>query len=296
LKNLEAPLSSSVTLYGDGKELLEKSDIDAVIIATPASTHAGLIGEALAKGKHVLVEKPMVASKKEVAHLYEAVDKSGRTFMVGHQYVYHDYVRHLKAEIDQGRLGNVKYCFAEHLYFGPIRYDIGCLWETVTHELAIIDYLFGAPEIMDVRGRVIVFSDSNREDGVACELTFGNGLLVSLVTSWFAPKKVRRMTLGGDRGMAIFDDQEPEKKLQFFLEPYPQSVSGDQRTSLFLSMKPEHTVTPAIDACEPLRNELEHFIGCIQNKKTPLTDIEHGCRITEHLDMISSAVGIRQNV
>lgn len=207
-------LSAAARNADEARAVLQRPDIDAVVIATPPTTHAALAAAALESGKHVLVEKPMVLNTADAQALRKKVASSQRVLMVGHQYCYHDYVQHLKEQIHRGALGEVRYVYAEHLYFGPVRRDVGAFWDTATHELAIIDYLFGPCEITDARGSACAMLGGTDDDFAACTVNFSNGLLATMVASRFAPQKVRRMFFGGTNGLATFDDLEPTNKLK----------------------------------------------------------------------------------
>lgn len=211
-------------------------------------------------------------------------------FMVGHQYLYNDYICHLKNKIEQGVLGRIRYLFAEHFYPGPIRSDVGCFWETAPHELSIIEYFFGTQKILAVRGKMCDFSGSGRDDFTSVEIAYENGLLVTIVTSWFAPIKARRMIVGGENGMALFDDREPERKLQFSIYPYPMPRGSSESSSYYFDNPSAEIVIPTIKAREPLRVEIEHFVDCIRTGRTPLTNIGHGVRVIESLEMISRQI------
>lgn len=271
-------------LFGD-------SEIDAVIIATPPSTHFSLAKEALDSGKHVLVEKPMVVSVSEAYELKEIVEKSGRVFMVGHQYCYNDYIRVLKENI--GILGDVRYIFAEQMLFGPLRADTGCLWDRATHELSIIDYLFQPGAIRHASGRSIEIMKNGCEDFASFQIEFESGLFASIACSWFAPVKMRRVSIAGTKGLAFFDDCAEDEKLKLFEFPYPEEELRSAHGSCVLDMKKGRTHIPRIAAGEPLKNELLHFIECIKSGEKPLTDIVHGVRITEYLDQISKSIMTR---
>jgi len=212
-------------------------------------------------------------------------------FMVGHQYLYNDYICHLKAKIEQGIFGKIRYLFTEHFYPGPIRSDLGCFWETAPHELSIIEYLFGIQKIIEVKGKKCDFLGSGRDDFTSVVITYENGLVVTIVTSWFAPIKARRMIVGGEKGMVLFDDREPKDKLKFFLYPYPMAHDLGGSSSFYLHDHLDEMVIPAIEAREPLRVELEHFVECIRTGTVPLTDIEHGVRTIESLYLISKQIG-----
>lgn len=271
-------LPYSVKKFSDPDLLIKDRDIDCVVIAAPVSCHFSLAKAALEAGKHVLVEKPMTKTLAEARKLRRIVKRSGRIFMVGHQYLYNDYIRYLKRKLDQKVLGKISHVFAEQLYFGPIRPDVGCFWDAAGHELAILQYLFGPLAIKQVRGRAVKIGRGGKgDDFSAAEITFASGLVVTIIVSRFYLEKTRRFSIAGDKGTAIFDDQRDEK-LKFYFYP---STSGVSQIKISV---------PKIAAGEPLRNELEHFINCVKNKKTPLTDIKHGVFITEMLHKIYNSI------
>src|SRR3989344_4751788 len=124
-------ISLNIKKTTDSIKLINDNKVDAVIIATPPSTHLILAQEALKAKKHLLLEKPMVASLKEAKMLNKAFSRTKSVFMVGHQYVYNDNIRFLKNKI--GELGVINLVDAEHFYPGPMRNDVGCLWDAGTH-------------------------------------------------------------------------------------------------------------------------------------------------------------------
>ncbi|MFY9462911.1 MAG: Gfo/Idh/MocA family oxidoreductase [Candidatus Sungiibacteriota bacterium] len=303
-------LPPSVRQYAEAEDVFSDSEIDCVVIATPAASHCELVVRALGAGKHVLVEKPMAMNREEAEMIRDAVEKSGKTFMVGHQYVYNDHIRHLKKKLDEGLLGGIKYIFAEHFSFGPMRSGIGCFAEMAVHELSLLDHLFSPGKITDVRGGSVDFLQSGREDFAAAEILFESGLTAVIAVSWFAPEKIRRMTIAGDQGMAVFDDRR-EEKLKFFLHPYspaslpklPEIVQHGARgtasqhydsaallaegsSSRFMEYSENEVIIPTITGVEPLRNQLEHFISCAQTGAEPISGIAHGLRVAKILDEI----------
>ncbi len=275
------PLANGIRQFHGFSDLVADPEIDAVIIASPPSLHYEMAQAALHAGKHVLTEKPMVLSLEEALQLQKTVLGNGTTFMVGHQYLYNDYIHHLKTELAGGAIGQVKYFFAEHQYFGILRNDIGCFWETATHEFAILDYLFNPGEIVSSIGQTS--GVESREDFASASVKFASGLAGSIFVSWFQPEKIRRMTFSGTGGMALFDDRR-EKKLLFKLQPYP--AVDQHKGSFFFDPKNEEIKIPDIHAEEPLKAELAHFIECIRENKKPRTDIEHGLRVTRMLDRV----------
>ena len=279
-----ASVPAETKRYTDGADLIGDPNVDCVIIATPTTTHAALSIAALAADKHVLVEKPMTATLAEARAVATAVEKSGRTFMVGHQYLYNDYIRELKRQMDAGTLGAIAYVFAEHFYPGPVRSDIGCFWETATHEIAMLDYFFGRPAASEIIGTRIDIDKRGHEDYASIAFTLSNGARATIVNSWIAPKKTRRLIIAGDKGAVLFDDLEPHEKLKFTPAP---DVNMDRDAGTALSLFRSDT--------EPLFNEFTHFIHVARTGTPPLTDITHGLYVTEMLNAIYQAVPLREN-
>lgn len=282
-------LPATIKKHESAHALIRDPAIECIIIATPPTSHAEFAIAALKQGKHVLIEKPMAVSVGEAQAIADAANKSGRVCMIGHQYCYNDHIRALKKEIEQKTIGDIKYIFAEHLYAGPVRLDIGCLWETATHELAIIDYLFGDIRPTKITGQMVDIVGSGRDDAASVVITFDNGVVVTIVTTWFAPQKVRRIIFGGTKGMAVFDEKE-KHPLVFFNHPYPTEESPEFHTSHFFEITEKETYIPTIDVREPLHNELTHFMECIRDGNKPITGVDQGLRITKLLDEITTSL------
>lgn len=274
------------TRMTDAYSILNDPEIDAVMIATPVSTHFKFATDALRKGKHVFVEKPMCMSFREALKMREAVRSSGRTFMLGHQYMYNEYVQHMKEVIASGSMGKPKYVSAEQLYFTPIRHDIGCFWETATHELAILDYLFKSSTIAGSSGYALSYTDKKRDDFASAQIRYKNGMTAFITTSWYSPIRSRKIMIGMEKGMIVFDERSEKDKLKIYNAPYPLKKGQKISASLFQSLDAQSYDAPKYEGNEPLQNELNEFLTCIETNKIPITDIEHGIRIIENLEKI----------
>ena len=285
LNSVNGSVHSSTILTSNCDSLIKNKNVDCVVIAAPVSAHFGLIKKAIEAGKNVLVEKPMVASLKEAKSLKAVVKNHKSVFMVGHQYVYNDYIRHLQSSIKNGFIGKPNMVVAQYLYPEPIRSDIGCFWDAGTHYLSIIQRLFNPGSITEVYGKG--FSIISKFDDFACAtIKFKNGLTASLTVSSLYPEKIRKFMVIGSKKAAIFDDVEEKNKLRYF------PVSGKiKNNSIYNNFGGKFkAIMPKINTKDSLRNELGHFIDCVRNNKKPLTDIDHSCQITEWLDTISRAI------
>lgn len=287
LNSIKHDTSSSTILTNNDDSLIKNKNVDCVVIATPPSTHFELAKKALEAGKNVLVEKPMVASFKEAKLLKDIVKKSKSTFMVGHQYIYNDYVNYLHSSIKKGLIGKPEVVAAEYLYPEPIRNDIGCFWDAGTHYLSIIQYLFNPGPVIEVSGSSLSMV-SKFDDFTSATVKFKNGLVAFLTFSRLYPEKTRKFMVLGTKQSAVFDDFEEKNKLKF----YPVSKKIKDNSIYKHSGNKIKPTIHSIGAIEPLRNELEHFIDCIKNKKTPLTGIGHSYQITEWLDKVSRELNL----
>jgi predicted dehydrogenase len=286
-QKLSPLLLSDVRQSVDIQEILRDPAIDCVIIATPVSSHFSFAKDTMEAGKHVLLEKPMTATLREALALRAVVAQRNQAFMVGHQYLYNDYVRALAKDLP--KIGKIRSVFAQHLSLGPLREGIDCFWEMAPHEFSLIDYFFGPLEIIRAKGSAIGMREGERGDFAACEVLFDSGMLLTLAISWFFPEKTRRMAFLGEKGIAIFDDARARDKLAFFMHPYPEEPIP-AGSSFFFDASKDRAEIPAREPREPLRNQLEHFIECVRRGQTPLTDIEHGVRVIRMLDAVRKAM------
>ena len=245
--NLVKTSNSSV----ETDEIINSGEINCVVIATPPSTHCELIVKALRAGKHVLVEKPMVLGAAEAKKVKKELDKNKNlVFMVGFQYIYNDHIRYIKEHVDD--LGKIDYMMGAHFYCGPLRADVGSFADAGIHDIAVLEYLFSPGKITKVTGTSRAISSSTKDDFTAATITFKNGLVVHLLTSWYWPEKVRKIVLVGDKGMALFNDRD-ENKLKWVKNTYPSF--DREHASLFLPGVIDNPSVISVNAIEPLKNE-----------------------------------------
>lgn len=253
---------------GNLEPVLENPEIDCVIIATPPKTHFTLAKAALEAGKHVFLEKPMVINLKEAEELKEIVKKSDRIFMVGFQYLFNDYIRYLKKEIENGSFGEIKNISFEHAQSQP-RTDVNAFWDAAPHPLSIFQFIFNPKKIINVSGEQKNLGNSELEDYAKATIEFDHGPILNITTSWPGETKVRKLTIQGEKMTAILDETKNTGKLTLI------ASNGGKIT------------VPPINAGEPLKNEVEHFIDCVKNKKNPLTNVNFGLIITQWLEIIN---------
>jgi predicted dehydrogenase len=259
-------------------DLLADESLDAVAIATPVPTHATLAHSSLAAGKHVLVEKPLAQSVEEAEQTVAAAREQQRTLMVGHLLEYHPGVTRLKELIDGDELGQVHYIYGNRLNLGKLRSDENALWSLGAHDVSVVLRLAGeAPEECHAFGES--YTRPGIEDVVFCYLRFPSGLAAHLHLSWLDPHKERRLTVVGSRRMATFDDMALERKLTVYDKGFDQSF---QSYGEYIARSGD-VWSPSIGNEEPLRLECRHFVECLRDSHTPLSDGESGLRVVRVL-------------
>ena len=199
----------------DYLNLLRTTDAEAVVIATPASTHYPLVLRAIELGKHVLCEKPLCESAEEAQKLAELASSCGLVLMVGHVFLFNPGAVKLKELITAGELGRPYYMSAVRTNLGPIRSDVNAAYDLAAHDISIFNWLLeSSPESVSATGAS--FLRPGIEDVVFISLKYPNGTLANIQVSWFSPKKVRQITVVGSRKMANWDDMELNMPISIF--------------------------------------------------------------------------------
>jgi len=258
------------------RDAIQASDIEAVVIATPAETHFELAAAALKAGKDVFVEKPMALKVEDGLKLKSLADQHGRILMVGHLLEYHPAVLRLRELISAGELGNVNYIYSNRLNFGKIRTKENALWSFAPHDIAVILRLLDEmpSELTCVGGSYIT---SGLADVTVSNLKFRSGRRAHIFVSWLNPFKEQKLVVVGDKKMAVFNDMESKNKLVL----YNNRVDLNESQPVLKQNGYEQVHLPED---EPLRNECEHFLECIRSRREPLTDSSSGIGVLRILE------------
>jgi predicted dehydrogenase len=267
------------TRYSGLNDLLADEQIDAVVLASPASMHAAHAEAALNAGKHVLVEKPLALTLEECDELITHATASGLTLMVGHTFIYSEPVRYLRRMIEADELGRVLYVYAHRLNLGVIREDLNSLWNFGPHDVSILLYLLGTlPERISARTYSLLNRDL--EDVAFLVLEFPDQIVAHVHESWLDPRKIRQLTIVGDRKMVVYDDTDVETPIRIYDKGVAfagDALSGESGFGEFkLETRTGDMLAPRVSSPEPLRVEIEHFGACVATGTQPETDAKHG--------------------
>lgn len=274
----------SITCSTSLDQVLDDEEVEAVILATPVSTHAELALAALEAGRHVLVEKPLAASVADASAVVARAEERQRVLMVGHTFLFSPRVELMAQYLADDRLGRVQYATSSRLNLGLHQRDIGVIWDLASHDFSILFHLLGEfPVSVQTAGRGMVRTDNL--DVAFVTLTFPSGIVASVDVSWLAPRKVRNTVLVGNQQMMVYDDLDNEGPIKIYdkgvVIPDPENFGEHQ-----LTYRHGDVLAPFVSAREPLAQELAHFLDCINGAASlPCrSDGRFGLRVVEALE------------
>lgn len=280
-------------IVNSAEEAIARDDVDAVIIASPASTHSALAQKALEANKHILVEKPLCMHVAEIDALEAIAKPASLTVMAGHTFLYNPAVLHLRKIIEQGELGELRYIYTQRLNLGQIRSDVDALWNLAPHDISIIQYLLGDVAPSSVVRSGMTYIQEGIEDVTFLNITYPEGIMANVHVSWLDPRKTRTVVVVGSRKMAVYDDLS-----EYQITVYDKSIEPDLKPGSDYDQPPHRFVhnngaanMPSLPKTEPLKAEIDHFISCIHDGTEPRTGITHARNVVGILERASKAAG-----
>lgn len=259
------------------------SDIEAVVIATPVSTHYRLARACLQAGKHVLVEKPLTSCSAEACELVELSRQMGKVIMTGHTFLYNPAVTALKEIIASGEIGHVYYINGTRVNLGLYQPDVNVLWDLAPHDVSILLHVLGVdPVYASARGGMFV--KPGVYDVAYLTLQFPERILADLRVSWLDPCKIRRITIVGSKKMIVYDDIEPEKKVMLYDKGVDVQPYNDTYEEFHLAYRYGDAVPYPLQWDEPLKLECKHFLHSIRSGQPPVSDGVLGLKVVKILE------------
>ncbi len=266
----------------DSAEIIKDKSVDAIVIATPASTHYKIAKESILAGKHTFVEKPLTFVPREAEELIALSEKMKKVLMVGHTFEFNPAVEKMKECIKKKELGDVYYITSRRLNLGKIREDINAMWNLAPHDISILIYLLEKMPT-EVRAYGASFLQEGIEDLVMVILKFPGNVVASVQVSWLDPLKVRDMVVVGSKKMIVYDDVANEGKIKIYDKGADRFASAQAFGEFQIKLRAGDCLMPKLPMHEPLKRECEHFIDCVVNNKKPMTDGHNGLRVVRVL-------------
>jgi predicted dehydrogenase len=263
---------------------LFKMSLDAVVVATPPSSHYAIARDCLEHGLHTLIEKPMTLNRRDAESLVELAAQKSLTLMVGHTFEYNAAVRTLKEIIDSGALGKIYYVDAVRVNLGLFQSQSSVIWDLAPHDVSILRYILGAEPIhVSACGSACILPGVH--DLAYIYLQFPNNIMAHVHVSWLNPNKVRQITIVGSEKMLVYDDVEPLEKIRIYDKGVEKLPYTDSFGDFQLSYRYGDITIPHINFTEPLRIECQHFIDSIVSGTPPQSSGYDGLQVVKILEL-----------
>jgi predicted dehydrogenase len=279
----------------DYHRLLERDDVDAVVVATPLSTHAEIVRAALVAGKDVLAEKPLASTSVECRELTELAAAHGRLLMTGHVFLFNAGILKLKAVLDYGELGDLYYFHVTRTNLGPVRQDTNAVGDLASHDVAILNFLLGAAPT-HVCGTGMSYLQPGREDVAFVTLFYPGNRIANLHISWLDPLKVRRITAVGSKKMAVWDDvaqQGPVTVYSRHVVCEPVDPGMPDYGEFQLLVREGEISIPLVRQTEPLRAQDEHFVQAVRQRTLRVCDGVFATEVVRVIEAIDRSIAQR---
>ncbi len=278
-----ASLYPQARITRDYQEIL-RSDVEAVVVATPVSSHYSLAMECLRLQKHILVEKPLAATARQAEEIAEQAEIQGVAAMVGHTFQYNPAVNAVRDIVRSGELGRIYYVNSTRVNLGLLQPDINVIWDLAPHDISILMHVMDArPVSVHAHGEVFIQRERQIHEVAYLTLHFDNGVLANLRVSWLDPVKIRTVTIVGSEKMLVYDDLAEDKVTVYDkgvdIPPYSTTV---EEFRLSYRHGPEHNV-PVVWS-EPLALECRAFIDWIRGGQRACSEAAFGARVVHVLE------------
>ncbi len=280
----------NINLEKDYRRVLEDSEIDAVVVATPTITHYSIVRDALLAGKNVLCEKPLCKNSMEAQELVELAEERGLKLMVGHVFLFNSGIIKIKELLDAGELGTLNYLSAVRTNLGPVRTDVNAAFDLASHDISIFNwFLGGAPSLVSAVGASFLLN--NIEDVVFISLKYPNNVFANIQASWLDPKKVRQISVVGSKKMITWNDLEPNLPVAI----YDKGANAKQEYSNFgeflrINMWDGDVRLPKVYLDEPLKVQDHYFLDALENGNVYRSDGKFALDVIRVLEAIDESL------
>ncbi len=271
----------------DYKALL-KSDVDAIVIATPVDTHYKFAKESLEAGKHIWVEKPFTATSDQAKELIDIADSKDLKIFVDHTFIYTGAVRKIKDLIRAGELGEIKYFDSVRINLGLFQHDVNVIWDLAPHDLSIMHYLLEDKKVVGVAANGIA-NYYDLENVAHLSVYFDNNCFAHFHVNWTSPVKIRRMILGGDKKMLVFNDMENFEKIKVY-DSGVEMESTEKIHEALIQYRIGDMYSPKVVQTEALNLGAMEFINSIKENRVPLTSGYDGLKVVKILEASDESI------
>ena len=269
----------------DCNDIINSSEIDAVAIITPVSTHYDLAKRALQNGKHIFIEKPFTASTEQAEELIELADRKNLIIMVDHTFLFTSAVKKIKQLIDEDVLGELYYFDSTRVNLGLFQKDVNVVWDLAPHDLSIMNFLIDKKPIA-VSATGISHFDNDIENVAYITVYFSGNSIAHFNVSWLSPVKMRTTLIGGKKKMIVWNDLVSDEKIRVYDRGINNGHEMDREKmhSIRTNYRTGDMWSPRIEEVEALKCEAAYFVECVDQNKKPYNDGTAGLKVVEMLE------------
>lgn len=273
----------------DYGELVASRDIDAIVVATPPTTHVEIALRALDAGKHVFVEKPLATSGADCEAMIAKAKEKGRVLMVGHTFLYTAAVNKIKELIKSGELGDILYVNTTRVNLGIFQEDINVVWDLAPHDVSILNYILdNHPQEVAAHGHSYI--RQNVEDIAYLHLKYPGAIMAHVHVSWLNPNKIRETTVVGSKKMLVYDDISSLEKIRIYDKGVTVLPHYDTFGEFQLSYRFGDIFIPKLDDSEPLKVACQHFVDCTKTGVEPRSSGQHGLEVVRVIEAANNSL------
>lgn len=283
---------TSIGVTNDLESVLRDERVEAVAIATPASTHHPIAMAAIAAGKHVLIEKPIATSARLANEIVDAAADAGVTVMCDHTFCYTSAVNFIRSEMTRGSLGTVQFIDSSRINLGIVQRDASVFWDLLPHDLSILDSILPnglRPLAVSAIGLDPI--GAGRDCVGYATLVLPGNAIAHVQVSWLSPVKIRQFVIGGSRRHLIWDDTNPAQRVSIYESGIDIAHFGpDDQRERMIQYRTGDVVSPALSEVEALQGVVREFAASIRTQRRPLTDGASGVRVLEILEAVDESL------
>ncbi len=257
--------------FTDYKKMLDKLKPDAVSIVVPTPFHAEVASEALERGIHCLLEKPIASTVQEADKLIKLAKQHKVVFTVGHIEHYSPLIKKLKSMVDEGKVGKVTSVVCKRVGgFPTVEPKTDVIIDLAVHDIDIISHLLNKqPKKIYSHGSRTHHSKEIDSAEILMDYGDASGFVQA---NWLTPVKIRTVAITGSQG--YLEGNYITQELEYYKHNMEKIEDGFSNFVIKMG-EPEKQVIK-VDFEEPLAVELRSFLAKINGQDVHLVDPQAG--------------------
>ncbi len=269
------------------EELQARHPVDVAVIATPVETHFSLAMKAIKLGCHVFIEKPLAANVEQTRQLVEASQRRQRLLFVDFTYLFHPDINFINKLVNNGSLGDrLLYYTSTRVNWGPARRDVNAISDLAVHDFAIMQCIFPEqPLAIAATGVCHVPHEPVDQAFVTCY--YSNDFIAHINVNWFAPTKVRRLYISGNKRIIDYDELNPLHQILIYDCQLPNVEELPNVDRLNQGM---HIWAPERSNSEPLRLAVEEFWAHLSSGHLATANSDLSLRVSRMLETANTSL------